>query len=185
MKKTLYIIILSLILVNVNSVGFAQVGSYVLGPGDKIEISVWEDQSLTREVIVPPDRALSFPLIGEVDVTNMTTAELRDVLKKKIAEYIPNATVTVMILEFNSSNAFVIGKVIKPGQFPITMETTIMQILAMAGGLNAFASEGDLFILRQKNNGSVKIPFDYKQVIKGNNLEQNIILQRGDVIVVP
>lgn len=186
MKKLLYIIIvLSLMFVGLNGVVFAQDSFYIIGPGDKVEISVWEDQSLTRIVIIPPDRSLSFPLIGNVDVTNMTVADLRGVLKKEISEYVPDATVTVMILEFNSLKAFVIGKVKKPGVFPISMDTTVMQILSMAGGLNAFASEGGIFLLRQKDNGEVKIPFDYKQVMKGKNLEQNIILKRGDVVVVP
>lgn len=183
--KRLFYIILSLTLIGFSSAVSAQVTSYVIGPGDKLEISVWEDPSLTRVVIVPPDRSLSFPLIGEVDITNMNTAALRAVIKKKISDYVPNATVTVMIQEFNSSNAFVIGQVSRPGQFAITMETTVMQILSMAGGLNAFASGGDIFILRQKGNETVRIPFDYKEVMKGRKLEQNIILQRGDVVVVP
>jgi polysaccharide export outer membrane protein len=90
-----------------------------------------------------------------------------------------------MILQFNSLKAYVIGKVDKPGEFPITMETSVIQILSMAGGLSPFASRNNIFILRQKNGETVRIPFDYWQMLKGENLEQNILLHRGDVVVVP
>ena len=97
----------------------------------------------------------------------------------------PDATVTVMLKNINSLQVYVIGKVNNPGQFPITMDTTVMQVLAMARGLNPFAAAGDITILRRRQNITVKIPFNYKEVEKGANLEQNIVLQRGDVVVVP
>jgi polysaccharide export outer membrane protein len=90
-----------------------------------------------------------------------------------------------MLIEINSLKAYVIGKVGKPGEFFINQETTVMQLLAKAGGLNPFASDGNIKILRQKDNKIIKIPFDYGEVEKGKNLEQNIILQPGDVVVVP
>jgi polysaccharide export outer membrane protein len=136
-------------------------------------------------VVVPPDRVISFPLIGDIDVTNLNVTKLRAVVAKKLSEFVPDATVTVMLLTINSLKAYVIGKVNKPGEFPITMETNVMQILSMAGGLNPYASQGNIHILRQKNNETKEIPFNYKEVLKGKNLEQNIILQRGDVVVVP
>ena len=133
MKKLLFFLVL-LPLVWANAVAFGQDSAYLIGPGDKLEISVWKDESLSRVVIVPPDRIMSFPLIGDVDVTNLTVKDLREVVTKKLSEYVPDATVTVMILEFNSLTAFVIGKVKRPGVFPITMETTVMHILSTAGG---------------------------------------------------
>ena len=90
-----------------------------------------------------------------------------------------------MLKKINSLQVYVIGKVNNPGQFPITMDTTVMQVLAMARGLNPFAAAGDITILRRRQNITVKIPFNYKEVEKGANLEQNIVLQRGDVVVVP
>ncbi len=106
-------------------------------------------------------------------------------LTEKLSEYVPDATVTVILKQINSLRAYVIGKVNNPGVFPITMDTTVMQVLAMARGLNPFASAGNIHILRRRQNVTVRIPFNYKEVEKGENYEQNIILQRGDVVVVP
>jgi polysaccharide export outer membrane protein len=102
-----------------------------------------------------------------------------------LSEYVPDAVVTAMLFEINSMKAYVIGKVNRPGQFPINMETSVMQVLSMAGGLNAFADEDDILILRQQEGKTVKIPFNYKEVAKGEKLRQNILLERGDVVVVP
>ena len=158
---------------------------YTIGPGDTLEISVWRDESLSRELIVPPDGVISFPLIGDVRVIGMTVSDLRQTVTKKIGDYVPDATVTVIINKFESLRAFVIGKVNNPGLYPITLETNVMQVLSMAGGLNPYASENSIHILRRIKGKSVKIPFSYSQVLKGRNLDQNISLQRGDVVVVP
>jgi polysaccharide export outer membrane protein len=158
---------------------------YHLAPGDVIEISVWKDPELSRNLVVPPDGIISFPLIGSVDVTHLSVPELRKIITKKLSEFIPDATVVVMLLEINSLKAFVIGKVNNPGEFPIDLETNVMQILAKAQGLNPFASKGNIKIIRQQDNKLIKIPFDYGEVEKGRNLEQNIILKPGDVVVVP
>jgi len=159
--------------------------SYNVGPGDVLEISVWKDDSLSRELVVPPDGILSFPLIGDVNVNNIPVSEIRAAIKKKLTEYVPDAVVTVMIKSINSLNAYVIGQVKNPGGFAITMETRVMHLLAMAKGLTPFAAERDIHILRNKNGKVEKIPFDYKEVLKGNNLKQDILLQRGDILVVP
>ena len=163
----------------------AQSSSYRIGAGDALEISVWKDQSLTREIVVPPDGVITFPLIQEVKVSDLTVAELRDIVTKKISSYVPDANVTVILLRTPSMTASVVGKVNKPGQFPITQETDVMQILAMAGDLNPFAAGGRILILRKENGKDIKIPFDYNEVKKGENLQQNIFLKRGDVVVVP
>ena len=157
----------------------------MLGPGDLLEISVWKDEALSRQVLVPPDGVISFPLVGDIQVKDLTVPGLRDLVRKRLAEYVPDAPVTVMLLQVNSLKAYVIGKVNKPGQFPINLDTTVMQILAMAGGLNPFASSSKILILRNENGKTVKIPFNYKEVEKGKQLGQNIVLKRGDVVVVP
>lgn len=159
--------------------------SFYVGPGDVLEVSVWRDENLSRELVITPDGILSFPLIGDVDVANMSVSEIRMVISKKLAEYVPDASVAVMVKQINSLKAYVIGQVKNPGVFPITLETRVMQVLAMAQGLTPFASERDIHILRYKKGGTEKIRFDYKAVLKGNNLEQDIRLKRGDVIVVP
>jgi polysaccharide export outer membrane protein len=159
--------------------------SYHIGPGDVLEISVWKDAELSRNVVVPPDGIISFPLIESINVTNLTVADLKNFVARKLSDYIPDATVTVMLLEINSLKAYVIGKVKSPGQFDISLETNVMQILAKSGGLTPFASGGNIKILRQQKNKIIKIPFDYGDVEKGKNLEQNIVLEPGDVVVVP
>lgn len=158
---------------------------YTIGPGDSLEISVWRDESLSREVIVPPDGVISFPLIGDVDVIGMTVANLRKTVTKRLSDYVPDATVTVILKTFSSLRSFVIGKVKNPGMYAITLDTNVMQVLSMAGGLNPYASEKDIHILRRIKGNSVKIPFNYSDVLKGRNLKQNITLLRGDVVVVP
>ena len=158
---------------------------YHIGPGDVLEISVWRDETLSRELIVPPDGILSFPLIGDVNVASMSVPQIREAIKKKLSEYVPDASVAVILKQINSLNAFVIGQVKNPGTFAITMETRVMHLLSMAQGLTPFAAERDIHILRNKNNKTEKIPFDYKEVLKGNNLEQDILLLRGDIVVVP
>lgn len=158
---------------------------YTIGSGDVLEISVWRDESLSRQIIVPPDGFISFPLIGDINITGMNVTQLRDVITKKIREYVPEATVTVLLKQINSLKAYVIGKVNNPGQFPIDMKTNVMQLLTMAGGFNQFADSNRIMILRQKKDKIIKIPFNYKELEKGRNLEQNIIIQRGDVVVVP
>lgn len=181
------IIVLIAIMIGMAAVAdvWADESQYRIGPGDVLEISVWREESLVREVVVPPDGYIAFPLIGDVNVSDMTVTQLRKEVTEKLKDYVTDANVTVMIKQINSLKAYVIGKVNNPGEFRIGLETTIMQILAMAEGLNPFASESNIHILRRQKNVTVKIPFNYKEVEKGKNLKQNIALQRGDVVVVP
>ncbi len=185
MKALVSIIFLCLILTISSMAAFASEKAFHIGPGDVIEISVWKDPELSRNLVVPPDRIISFPLIGSINIKRLTVPELRKIVTQKLSEFIPDATVTIMLTEINSLKAYVIGKANNPGEFPINLETSVMQILSMAGGLNPFASKGKISILRQQENRIIRMPFDYGQVEKGKNLEQNILLQPGDVVVVP
>jgi len=184
-KSIIFYSLMFLFLAITHTTAAAKDSAYGIGPGDILEVSVWKDESLTRQIVVPPDSVISFPLIEDIDVNGLTVADLRKIITEKLSEYIPDATVAVLFYQVNSMRAYVIGKVNKPGEFPITMETHVMQVLAMAGGLNPFASASNILILRQKDNKTEKIPFNYNQVESGKNLEQNILLQRGDVVVVP
>ena len=163
----------------------ADESTYRIGPGDVLEISIWKDESLFRELSVPPDGVVSYPLIGDIQAAGQTVTSMRNTITEKLSEYVPDATVTVMLKKVGSLKAYVIGKVNNPGEFPITMDTTIMQILAMAQGLNPYADAKGIQILRRRQNITVKIAFNYREVEKGKNLRQNIVLQRGDVVVVP
>ena len=185
LKKIQFCLMIVMLMTVCASLAQAQVMSYLVGPGDVLEISVWRDETLSRELVVPPDGMLSFPLIGDVLVTGMTVAQVRDVIRNRLVEYVPDASVTVILKTINSLRAYVIGQVKNPGTFAITMETRVMHLLSMAQGLTPFASERDIHILRHTNNTVEKIPFNYRDVVRGSNLEQNILLRSGDVIVVP
>jgi polysaccharide export outer membrane protein len=158
---------------------------YTLGPEDIIEISVWKDESLTKQIVVRPDGKISFPLVGEIRAGGLTVRQLQRQVTRKISEFIPNPTVTVLVLQVNSNKVYVVGKVNKPGEYPTGGRLDVMQALSMAGGLTPFASPRSIVILRRERGVEKKIPFNYNEVIRGKHLEQNIILQRGDVVVVP
>ncbi|MBN2232985.1 MAG: polysaccharide export protein [Deltaproteobacteria bacterium] len=159
--------------------------SYLISPGDVLEISVWKDETLSRQVVVPPDGVISFPLINDINVNRMTVTALRGEVAARLKEFIPDPTVTVMLLQINSLTASVIGKVNQPGQYPITADATVMHLLARAGGLNPFADSKGIYILRRADGAQQAIPFNYAEVEDGRNLAQNIVLRRGDVVVVP
>ncbi len=160
-------------------------GRYTIGPNDILEISVWKDETLNRKIVVPPDRVISYPLIGDIDITNMTVTQLRVKLITLLSEFIPEANVAVLLEEVRNLKTYVIGKVNNPGVFPIDLETNIMQVLSMAGGFTQFASSHKIMIIRTEGDRVIKIPFNFKEVEKGNKLDQIIFLRRGDVIVVP
>ncbi|GAB4282221.1 MAG: hypothetical protein Kow0092_37300 [Deferrisomatales bacterium] len=167
------------------SASWAAGPSYRIGPGDLIEVSVWRDENLTREILVPPDGWISFPLLGDIQAAGRTVSELRDLFRKGLVKYVPDTPVSVFLKVPQSLKAYVIGKVNKPGQFPIGEDTTVLQILAMAGGLNPYAAADKILVLRQEGEGTVKLSFNYDEVKKGQALEQNVVLRRGDVVVVP
>ena len=166
-------------------VAVAADATYHVGPGDALEISVWGHETLRREITVPPDGVISFPLVKDIDINGMTVSAVREAVTAKLGPFVPDATVTVILLATKSLTAFVIGKVNRPGPYPIELQTNVMQMLSMAGGFTAFASPDKVFVLRQTDGKSEKIPFEYNQVVNGKNLDQNILLQRGDVVVVP
>lgn len=185
MKRFILCILFIFLIIVSTITSYAAETLYYIGPGDVLEISVWKDPELSRTIVVPPDGVVAFPLIETINTTNLTITDLKKIVKKKLSEYVPDVTVTVMLMEINSLKAYVIGKVNNPGEFPIQLESTVMQILSMAGGLTPFASDGNIMIIRQQKRGIEQIPFDYGQVEKGKRLEQNIFLKKGDVVVVP
>jgi len=158
---------------------------YVLGPGDILEVSVWKDESLSRSVVVSPDGTFTFPLLGELLAAGRTLPELKADLENRVSLYVPDPVITLELKQANSMQIYVIGRVNGPGRFLISSRVNVLQALAMAGGLNPFADEDEIKILRENDAGqSLSFDFNYKKVLRGENLEQNIRLQRGDVIVV-
>jgi polysaccharide biosynthesis/export protein len=160
-------------------------GDYVIGPGDVLDISVWNNEALTKKVTVLPDGKIYFPLINEVKAGGKTVAALEKELKTKLHPFVPNPEISVMVGQVNSMLIYVIGKVNQPGRFVLNTNIDVLQALATAGGLNAFAKRSKIKIFRETGGKTVIFPFDYDDVTDGEHLEQNRRLERGDVVVVP
>ena len=158
---------------------------YTIGAGDILYISVWNNEALTRPVTVLPDGKIHFPLIGEVVAAGKTISQLKRELEDRIAPFVPNPNLSVMVQQINSILIYVIGKVNKPGQFVLNTNIDVLQALAMAGGLNPFAKRNDIKIFRKVKEKTEIFEFEYDDVTEGKNLNQNIQLKRGDVVVVP
>ena len=158
---------------------------YRIGPGDVLSISVWKNADLTRVVPVLPDGKISFPLIGELSVSEMTVGQLTKVLREKIEPYSPEPQISVEVQQTHSLVVYVIGKVNRPGNFTYNGNIDVLQALAMAGGLNPFAKRTQIKVLRTDKDGKKEFSFDYDAVTEENALAQNIQLKRGDVVVVP
>jgi polysaccharide export outer membrane protein len=161
------------------------VDQYLLGPEDAIEISVWKEPELTKQLVIRPDGKISYPLIGEIQAAGRTVKELREEISKRLEKFVTDAQVTVLLLKAQHYKIYVVGKVQKPGEFVAGRPVTVMQALAMAGGLTPFASPGKIVILRKGGDREQTLPFNYKEVARGRNLEQNRVLLPGDVVVVP
>lgn len=158
---------------------------YLLGPEDALLISVWKDEHLTREVVVRPDGMISFPLVGDVPAEGRTVADLRSDLVKRLIKYIPSVNVTVAVTKVLSYKIYVVGRVAKPGEYLVGHYTDVLQALSLAGGLTPFAAENDIKVIRRVMGQQHTFPFRYSDLRKGIDLEQNILLQRGDVVMVP
>lgn len=159
--------------------------AYEVQPGDLLFISVWKEPELQKEVLVRPDGAISFPLSGEINSKNKSAEQLRVELTDRLSRYIPDLVVTVSVLEINGNKVFVIGQVNRPGEFIVNPRVDVMQALSMAGGTTPFADLKNIRILRRTKAGQIALEFRYDEVVRGRELEQNIILQSGDVVVVP
>jgi polysaccharide export outer membrane protein len=159
--------------------------AYTVKPGDVLSIAVWKEPDLQGPVLVRPDGSFSFPLAGQIDARNKTVAELQQMVTDKLKKFISDPVVTVSIAEVRGNKVYVLGQVNKPGEFIVNPRVDVMQALSMAGGTTAFASLGEIVILRRTDAGQQALPFRYADVARGRNLQQNIQLQAGDVVVVP
>ena len=158
---------------------------YIIGPGDVIGISVWRDEALTRSAVVLPDGKIQFPLIGEIVAGGKTVLQLKQEFVEKLSKYVVDADISVDVKQSNSLVIYIIGKVNNPGRQILLANTSVLQALSMAGGLNLFADKDDIKIFRQDNDRTVVYSFRYSKVVSGTYLDDNIMLKRGDVIVVP
>ena len=165
----------------------ASADSYRVNPGDLLRIDVWNEESLAREALVRPDGMIALPMAGEIDTTGRTPAQVGEEIAEALSRFLKDEPrVVVSLLEARGNKIYVLGKVARPGEYVINSETDVMQALALAGGLNSFAAENDILVLRRRPDGSqAAIPFAYARVKGGDDLDSNVVLQSRDVVVVP
>jgi polysaccharide biosynthesis/export protein len=156
-----------------------------IGPEDTLQISVWKNEAMSRTVPVRPDGMVSLPLVNDVEAAGLTPMELRDLLTKKLAEYIPNPEVSVTLTDVRSFKVSVIGEVAKPARYELKAWTTVLDVLAMAGGFTQFAARTRIVVLRPNGKAVTRIPFNYSRLIAASADQENFYLQPGDIVLVP
>ncbi len=160
-------------------------GEYRIGPEDVLDVAVWNNTAVSRTVPVRPDGRISLPLLNDVQASGLTPAELRDALMKRLADYMPNPEVSVIVREVRSFKVSVIGEVKTAGRYELRSRATVLDVLALAGGFNEFASRTRVMVLRPEGAGVRRIPFNYNKVVSRDAEEENFLLQPGDIVVVP
>jgi polysaccharide export outer membrane protein len=158
---------------------------YVIGADDVLSIVFWREKDMSAEVIVRPDGRVTLPLINDIQAAGLTPAQLRDHIAEAARKYIEDPIPTVIVKEIRSRKVFITGQIEKSGSYAINNATTIVQLIAMAGGLREFAQSKNISVLRQQEGRQVIYRFSYQDVLDHKNLEQNIALQPGDTVVVP
>lgn len=158
---------------------------YKIGPQDIVRIDVWKEPDISRTIPVRPDGKISLPLLNDVQASGLTAMELSASLRESLGKYLTNPQVTVTVTEILSRRVYLTGEVMRGGTIPLLPNMTVLQALSSTGGFTQFAKPKKIYVLRNENGKQVKHPFNYKEVVKGNLAEQNILLQSGDIIVVP
>jgi polysaccharide export outer membrane protein len=158
---------------------------YVIGADDVVSIEFWRDKDLSTEAVVRPDGKISVPLLNDVAAAGLTPEQLRQALMIGARRYVEEPNITIVVKQINSRKVFITGEVEKPGSFPLKGPTTVVQLIAMAGGLREYADVKRIFIVRSEGGRQTTHPFNYSDVLKGRNLTQNIELKPGDTVIVP
>jgi len=157
---------------------------YIVGEGDVLHINVWKEAEISQTVVVRPDGNVSLPLVNEVAVAGLSPRQIQQLVTEKLKSILTNPQVTVTVMEVRSKMVYITGEVGKPGAYPMASPINVLQLIARAGGLNEFANRKNIYILRGGDKKN-RMHFNYKEVVKGHNSQQNIILQPGDTVVVP
>jgi polysaccharide export outer membrane protein len=158
---------------------------YVIGPEDILTVVFWREKDMSSDVSVRPDGKITLPLLNEIEATGRTPEQLRAAITEAASRYIEDPTVSVVVKQINSRKVFITGQVPKPGPYILNTPMTVLQLIAMAGGVNEFAKAKNILITREEQGRPVAIRFNYKDVTKGKNLKQNIELRPGDTVIVP
>ena len=177
-----------LLLLAMSAWGQQAVSTYALRHGDRLQISVWREDTLNREVKVLPDGSISFPLVGRIMVAGVSTVEVEKRIRDGLKPYIPEAVVSVVVTATEGNTVYVLGKVLKPGPVPLTSaDTTVLQVLSQAGGLDRFAN-GDAIVVLRKAAGDAReqtMRVRYSDLIRGESLNSNVVMRPGDTVLVP
>jgi polysaccharide export outer membrane protein len=158
---------------------------YVIGPDDVLEVSFWKDADLSREVVVRPDGKIALPLLNDVQAAGLTPEQLRDAVLQEAKRFVEDPNPSVVVKAINSRKVFITGQVAKPGAYPLNGEMSVMQLIALAGGLTEFAKAKDIVVMRHEAGQPVAYAFNYKEIVQRKRLAQNIALRPGDTVVVP
>jgi polysaccharide export outer membrane protein len=159
--------------------------AYRIGPEDMLQISVWKNDALSKAVPVRPDGMVSLPLVHDVQAAGLTAMELRAALVKKLADFMPNPEVSVIVTDVRSFKVSVIGEVTKPARYDLKSATTVLDVLALAGGFNEYAARNKIVVLRPVGKEMKRIPFNYNKVVAAGGESENFYLQSGDIVLVP
>lgn len=159
--------------------------SYIIGAEDVLDISVWKELDISRSVPVRPDGKISLPLLNDVQAAGLTPMQLGQLIREKLLKYLAEPQVTVIVTGMNSQRVYIMGEVNRAGAYPLLPNMTVLQGLSGAGGFGQFADLKSIYVLRSESGKQVKYPFNYKEVVKGQRPEQNILLKPGDTIIVP
>ena len=163
-----------------------QPANYIVGVGDVLEINVWKESELSKTVPVRPDGMITLPLVGELKAVGLTPVQLQEQITNALTKVVSEPQVTVMVVSVNSMSFNIMGNVNKPGYYPLTRPISILDAIALSGGFRDFAKQNKIYVLRKSENGTEqRLKFNYKEVIKGKKMAQNITLQPHDVLVIP
>ena len=158
---------------------------YRIGPEDVLSIVFWREKEMSTDVVVRPDGKISLPLLKDVQAAGYTPDQLTDALVKAASKYIGQPNATVVVKAINSRKVFIVGKVAKPGAFPLTGDMTVLQLIAMAGDVLEYAKSNSVVVVRKAEGGEQRFKVNYKDVLRGKNAAQNILLKPGDTVIVP
>lgn len=158
---------------------------YVIGTDDVLSVLFWRDKDLSADVVVRPDGNITLPLLNDIQAAGLTPDQLRERVLEGARRYVEDPNVTVIVKQINSRKVFITGEVQKPGPYPLLGPTTVLQLIAMAGGLKEFADSKRIIVMRNEGGRPVGYPFNYKKILERINLRQNIELKPGDTVIVP
>ena len=158
---------------------------YVIGPEDVLSINVWREEALTRQVPVRSDGKISLPLVDEIHAAGLTPLQLKEKLTLRLKEFIDNPNVSVIVTQANSQKVYVSGEVRTPGVYPLRGETTLLQVIPMAGGFTEWADQKKVLVIRKEGEKDRRIVVNYKKIVSGDDMGSNIVLKPGDTIIVP